>query len=285
MSERFVAETLNQQASNQPVGWTGSPSQRRLTLAVSASWDTFPQRFSWIEQEGLALEYTPDPEGMHQLREHTLRFIEAGIPLRYHGLFPQYEIAHADAVLSERAMQKHFSLLEAMQGWGNQVVTFHVCHSSKNHADHSDPGKVVDNLSRLVARAGELGITVCLENLARGPSSYPENIAGWSRDSGAMITLDIGHVLASHSVRQGEISPLEFVELTADRVIEAHIYGGETDHHHPITDMGPLRSILDRLLETACSWWTIELDKQEEVLTTRRLLLDYLNSRGVHVQP
>lgn len=267
------------------VGSTGAPSRRSLTLAVSARWDTFPQRFSWIQQQGLALEYTPNPEGMHQLREHTSHFVEAGIPLRYHGLFPAYELAHADAVLSERAMQKHLSLLEEIHGRGQQVVTFHVCHCFKNRAEEGDPEKVVANLSRLVARAGELGITVCLENLARGPSSDPANLVRWSRDSGALITLDIGHVLATQSVKQGKMSALEFVELTADRIVEAHIYGGETDRHQPITEIGPLQPALDRLLETACSWWTIELDEQDEVLSTRSLLLKYLNSRGVHVHP
>jgi hypothetical protein len=43
--------------------------------------------------------------------------------------------------------------------------------------------------------------------------------------------------------------------------------------------MSILGPIVDRLLETRCSWWTIELNEYAEALATRRLLLDYLESK------
>ena len=40
-----------------------------------------------------------------------------------------------------------------------------------------------------------------------------------------------------------------------------------------MTILGP---IVDRLLDTQCRWWTIELDDYDDALYTRALLLDYL---------
>jgi hypothetical protein len=40
-----------------------------------------------------------------------------------------------------------------------------------------------------------------------------------------------------------------------------------------MTILGP---IVDRLLATGCTWWTIELGDLAEALATRALLLDYL---------
>jgi hypothetical protein len=54
------------------------------------------------------------------------------------------------------------------------------------------------------------------------------------------------------------------------------MYERETDRHHPPKDMRVLGPIIDRLIDTECDWWTIELDDYDEALETRRLLLDYL---------
>jgi len=40
-----------------------------------------------------------------------------------------------------------------------------------------------------------------------------------------------------------------------------------------MTVLGP---IVDRLLATECTWWTIELGDRAEALATRMLLFDYL---------
>jgi sugar phosphate isomerase/epimerase len=164
--------------------------------------------------------------------------------------------------------------LEAIRGRGEQVITFHV---GLHRKDPIDPGRVAENLRRLVECARDLGITVCLENLRRGPTSHPENVVAWARASGAMITLDIGHAVSCPRVQSGELTALDFLEMVADWLFEVHMYERETDRHRPPRDMTILGPIVDRLLATQCTWWTIELDDCAEALATRSLLLNYLH--------
>ena len=245
------------------------------TIALSARWDAYPERFRWIQEHGFALDYTPNPEAFHLLPGHVDPLLEAGVPVRYHGFFPGHEFGHRDPALAGPALAVHQAALEAMRGRGEQTITFHVGLAPQHH-HHVDPGRVVENLSRLVERAQALGITVCLENLRTGPSSHPENVAAWARASGAMITYDVGHAVSCPRVRRGELTPLDFVDLFADRLWQVHMYEREVDRHRPPRDMAVLGPIVDRLLETHCTWWTIELDDCAEALATRTLLLEYM---------
>ena len=247
---------------------------RPLTIALSARWDTYPNRFRWIAEHGFALEYSPNLEAFDLLPKHVDLFLEAGIPVRYHGFFPGYEIGHHDAAIAECALHVHMAALEAIRGRGEQVITFHV---GLRREDPINPDRVVENLSKLVERARGLGITVCLENLREGPTSHPENVAAWARVSGVMITLDVGHALSCQRVQSGELTALDFVEMVAARLFEVHMYERETDRHHPPQDMTILGPIVDRLLDTQCTWWTIELEDYAEALATRNLLLNYLH--------
>lgn len=260
---------------------SGRAPIRPLTIALSARWHTYPDRFRWIAEHGFALEYTPNPEAFDLLPKHVDPFLKAGIPVRYHGFFPDHEIGHPDSAVAERAVRLHVAVLEAMPGRGEQVITFHVGIHWKGPIV---PGRVVENLSRLVEHARGLGITVCLENLRRGPTSHPETVAAWAWASGAMITLDVGHAVSCQRVQSGELTALDFLDMLADRIFEVHMYERETAlrqaqdtaRHHPPQDMTVLGPIVDRLLDTQCTWWTIELDDYAEALATRTLLLDYL---------
>jgi sugar phosphate isomerase/epimerase len=95
-----------------------------------------------------------------------------------------------------------------------------------------------------------------------------------------MITFDIGHAVSCQSVQSGELSPLDYLEMIADRLWHVHIYERETDRHIPPRDMGVLGPVVDGLLATRCGWWTVELDDEVEALATRALLLDYLATRA-----
>ncbi len=246
------------------------------TIALAAKWHTYPDRFRWIAEHGFALSYAPNPKAFDTLPEHVDACLAASVPVRYHGFFPGHEFGHRDAGIAERGMRVHLAALEAIQGRGEQVMTLHV---GLKHKDPIDPGRAVENLSRLVQHARNLGITVCLENLRRGPTSHPETVAAWARASGASITLDIGHATSCQRVQRGELTALDFVEMFADRLCEVHVYEREADRHYPPPDMTVLAPIVDRLLATQCTWWTIELDDYSEALSTRSLLLNYLQAQ------
>ena len=245
-------------------------------IALTAGWQTYPDRFNWIRENGFALEYSPNPERLEQLPEHIAPFLGSNIPVRYHASFPEYEIGHQKDEIRERAMHIHRAALEAIQGHGQQVVTVHIGLKPEDNLNHEE---ALENLKRLVEYAARLDITVCLENLRRGPTSHPETIATWARESGAMITLDVGHALSSQRILDGEMIIQDFLGLISDRIEEVHIYERETDRHYPPEDMTVLGPVIDRLLNLECRWWTIELDNYAEALATRDLLLDYLNNR------
>lgn len=247
-----------------------------LTIALAAHWHAYPDRFAWIAENGFAIEYSPNPDAFEQLPMHLGRFLEAGIPARHHGFFPGFEIGHTAAEAAEHAVRLHVAALEAMRGYGEQVITLHVGLVSRIPLDR---GRAAANLARLVEHAAGLGITVCLENLRRGPISDPETVVEWARQSGAMITLDVGHAVSCQRVQDGELTPLDFVEMFAGRLVEVHMYEREAGRHYPPRDMAILGPIVDRLLETQCRWWTIELEDCAQALATRTLLLDYLGSK------
>ena len=247
----------------------------RPTIALSAKWQTYPDRFYWLKENGFALEYSPNPEALKTLPEHIGPFIHSGIPVRYHAFLPGCEIGHSDSEIRETAMHTHLATLEAIHGYGQPVITVHIGLSP---LDKIEPVAAVENLSRLVERASDLGIAICLENLRRGPTSNPEILTDWARKSGAMITFDVGHAISSQRVQNGELSALDFLDRVIDRLQEVHMYELETDRHYPPHDMSVLGPIIDRLLKTECSWWTLELDDPVEALATRDLLLDYMRT-------
>jgi hypothetical protein len=246
-----------------------------VTIALTAKWSSYPDRLRWIAEHGFALEYAPNPEALDALAGQIAPYVERGVPVRYHGFLPGYELGHKDPELAELGTLTHMALLDAMHGLGEQVVTFHVGLKSQ---DPIAPGLAIGNLTRVVEHGRNLGITVCLENLRRGPTSDPRKVAAWAEASGAKTTFDIGHAVESQLVKDGELTTLEFLEIMADRLHEVHMYERETDRHHPPKDMHIIGPIVDRLLQTDCRWWTIELDDYEESLATRKLLIDYLQA-------
>ena len=245
-----------------------------LTLALSVQAKEFPERFTWAENNSFALEYTPDPLHPELIREHVTPSIQNGFPVRFHTRFFGYELGNTNPEKAEEAYQVHSQVIEVMSGPGEPVVTVHLNLSSQIPFD---PRRAVNNLSRLVEKARESNITVCLENLRRGPTSDPNNVLAWAVESGAMITMDIGHAVSSDYVKEGNITPADIVDLFRDRLYEAHMYGKEEDRHYPVEDMEVTGPIIDRLLTTNCRWWTIELDDYREALGTRSLLINYLN--------
>jgi sugar phosphate isomerase/epimerase len=247
------------------------------TIALSTRWHWEPERSQWIAAHNFAAEYTLNPSAPLQLAQHVDPLLAAGVPVRYHGFFPHDDLGHQDPVAAENALGLQSSALEAILGRGEQVITVHIGLSRETPLD---PGRAVENLTRLSERARQLNITVCLENLRYGPTSNPEVVLTWAKAAGAEITLDVGHAVTSPRVLAGELTVLDYIDIFDGRIFEAHIYERETDRHHPPQDMSILGPIVDRLQETPCNWWTIELTDYAEALSTRTLLLAYLANKN-----
>lgn len=254
-----------------------APLALPLTLALPVDGGSFPERFQWAAEQGFALTYAPSPEAFNLLPDHVGPFIQSGVPVRYHGFFPGYEIGDRDRSSAERALALHIRALESIQGYGEPVITFHI---GLDPQFSIDPDRAVENLGRLVDRGKGLGITVSIENLRRGISSDPQTILRWAQATGAGITFDIGHAAGSEQVTGGKLSLSDVIGLFGACLVEVHFYEKEMDRHYPPQNMKMLGPMVDQLRGTACRWWTIELQDPSEALSTRALLLDYLSEGG-----
>lgn len=244
-----------------------------LTIAVSTQWHKFPQRFDWIAENGFAMAYTPSARKLELTQQQIAPYLLNGIPVRYHGYFPGFEIGNNDKDLAEYALSLHLNAIDAMVGFGDQVMTVHVGLVQEIVLDHD---LVIRNLGKIVQYARERGVTISLENLRFGPTSNPETLLHWSGESGSSITLDVGHAVSCDKVRRGELTVPHIIELFSPRLAEVHFYEYETDTHFAPEDMSILGPVVDSLLGTDCTWWTIELDRYEDILNTKKLVADYL---------
>ena len=249
---------------------------RDLVLALSVKADEYPERLTLAVDNGFALEYTPDPLQPELIVPQVTPYLREGVPIRFHCRFGQHELGNTDPEEAGLALDVHERIFDTIAGLGEPFVTVHL---NLNKRISFDKERGIDNLGRLVAYGRQCGLTVCLENLRQGPTSDPANVLNWARTTGASITLDIGHAVSSDSVRGGTHTVTGFVDLFRERLAEAHVYGKEEDRHYPITDMASLTPVIDRLLETNCAWWTIELDSIEDALDTRMRLINYLTTR------
>jgi sugar phosphate isomerase/epimerase len=245
-------------------------------IALNMRWDSLLARWRMAAGEGFAVEYTPDPNRLDLIPVHLGPSIAGGVPVRYHGYFPNQELALCGGP-DDPSWHTYTQTLRAMRDAGGQVITVHI---QLNPGITIDPHLATDNLARLVETAGSLGITVALENLRRGYTSHPEHVEAMARASGAMITLDMGHAICCERTKTGELSLLDFIRVFQDRLIEVHMYGREEeDGHHPLETVAGLEPAIEALLATGCRWWTIELNNDGEALATRAVLLDYLKRR------
>jgi len=251
------------------------PRGPKLQLAVSAAWRHGAERLDWIAANGLACAFTPNPDRLDLIARQLIPYIDRGMAVRHHGFFPGKEIGHSRARFSEDAMHLHFKAMDALRGVGEQVMTVHVgLDPNLPLAFH----RVVQNLTRLVEYGKMLGVRVSLENLRQGPTANPRILHDWAQSSGAGITLDIGHALSSECVRRKDISVEKIIDLSAERLMEVHLYESETDRHWAPRTMDILGPIVDKLVTTACRWWTIELEDTRDICRTRQLLADHFET-------
>jgi endonuclease IV len=163
---------------------------------------------------------------------------------------------------------------------GGRHVTVHTGFGHVS-ARELDLKKAMRNLTILVERGVHCGVRVSLENLSSHWTRDPELFAELIAHSGAWVTLDIGHVHASHSP-DGVGSAFERYLLPhKNKIMNAHIYHTELEGFGHLAP-GNLEDIYDRLellrkIES-CDWWVIELKNTRDILHTKMLLTYYIQA-------
>jgi len=232
-------------------------------------------RYSWVLNNAIAVEYAPFSKSLSAIYSDILPFINAGIPVRFHTRYPEWEIGNADIHASKQALKVHCDTIDKIQGLGEPVLTVHVGLNRNTQLDYS---KVKENLCRLTDYAGKRGITINLENLRTGITSDPKIMLDLTEASGASITFDVGHAVSSEKVNSGAFTVPGIIKMFSSKINGVHIYSKEENGcHRPIEDAFEMAPILDSLLSLSCYWWTVELKDCTQAECTKKILVDYIN--------
>jgi sugar phosphate isomerase/epimerase len=200
------------------------------------------------------------------------------LEVRYHCAFNELDLGDTDPAKADAAMaifRKVCLLISQVDG---HFLTIHVGLGRESTLDLSWR-RTLQALADLVRLAEDQGICVCLENLATGWSSRPDLFEKLIRKSGAGVTLDIGHAMASPSVESQHYGFEDFITPHQAKVRNAHIYHEEHDHSHwPPQSLDDIACRLDVLRSLPCDWWVLELRDEPALLATLGVIGEYFSS-------
>jgi len=201
----------------------------------------------------------------------------APLDVRYHLFFPAVELGDRHLTSAYSAWRVLCNACELISRLGGRFVTVHV-GLGRDSMQGISWEKTVSRLSNLTATATNLGIRVCLENLAWGWTARPELYEKLLRKSGCWGTLDIGHAQVCTSVSSGAYDVADFAVPNPERIRNAHIYHEETvEGHVPPRQHADIEQRL-RLLASLpmCDWWVVELREEEAFLQTLTHVREFL---------
>jgi endonuclease IV len=196
------------------------------------------------------------------------------LEVRFHCPFRGVDIGYADAGRAASSLAVLTETMERIALAGRKHMTVHTGFGRVSQ-EELDFKQAVQNLTTLVRRGADMGVIVSLENLASQWTSLPELFYELVQQSGASVTLDIGHAHACAS-RDVEGRVFErYLLPNSNRILNAHIYHTETKgegHVGPasIDDIYHRVALLKEV--PSCDWWVIELKKISAILYTRELL-------------
>ncbi|MFH1138267.1 MAG: TIM barrel protein [Pseudomonadota bacterium] len=202
------------------------------------------------------------------------------LEVRFHAALKKVGLGLADEARSAEGLEIMKRLCRLAVRCGGRFMTIHLGLGRDSTWSHSWDGALA-RLKKLYEYARELGLTLCLENLAWGWTSKPNLFEKLIRGSGMHATLDIGHARASESVTSLYYQLEDFTLPHPEKFLSAHIYHEETDDRH-VAPTG-LNDLVDRLnllwRLPHCEWWVLELREEEPLLQTLNAVREYLGRK------
>lgn len=201
------------------------------------------------------------------------------LEVRYHCAFAGVDLGDADSGKAGQAMDIFKRVCRVVSRVDGRFMTIHMGlgRTSMNGLLWE---RSLETLSSLVRYGEDLGVCVCLENLASGWSSRPELFERLIRKTGAGITLDIGHATVCDSVECQSYKFEDFALPNADRVFNAHIYHVERNGWHvPPGNLSDLCERLTILSYLPCDWWVLELREGESLRVTHEVVREFIDNR------
>jgi sugar phosphate isomerase/epimerase len=220
------------------------------------------------------LPATPSEESAWAGVQKTLSPLE----VRHHCPFAKVDIGHEDMDIQKKSVALFKRIIRMVSRAGGKYLTIHVGlgHDTTKILSWES---TIKNLCELVRFGNEAGVIICLENLAWGWTSRPNLFEKLVRRTGAAVTLDIGHANACESVQSQQFAIRDFISPHPQKVVNAHIYHTEhSEHGHmPPTYYEDISGRLEMLIQSACTWWVIELREKESLLSTKSHVERFLN--------
>ena len=190
------------------------------------------------------------------------RIMTTGLAARYHAPYTDLEVAHKNASLARQSLAVLRSYLEALPADGEPVFTLHV-GSKGIPIEELSWDHAVGNLRTLVQVGAARGITVAVENLATGWTADPWAMGELCTRSGARITFDLGHCLASEAVQKEAKRVTEILDSLGKFIVQGHIYGVELPdgRHAAWRDLEAVKPALRHLAQFPSFWWILDVDE------------------------
>jgi len=228
-----------------------------------------------------AIDWSIDPD------QPAVEFVSlmgrlAGFEVRYHCRFSDVDVAFADR-RGDDSLALLKRTVEQVALAGGKYMTVHIGLNNPTGAG-VDLFRAIDNLALLVEHGNRHGVAVALENLTTPLTNDPALFNRIVAESGAFVTIDIGHAHAVRGLHPGKKLYEEYVDPFRERVVNAHVYHTELDGygHLPPECLWDIFPRLELLCQApSCDWWVIELQKPEEILRTREFLQSYLDNRSL----
>jgi sugar phosphate isomerase/epimerase len=199
--------------------------------------------------------------------------------IRYHCAFNGLDLGDAEAHRADEAMEIFRRACRLVRKLNGRYMTIHL-GLGRETAEGLSWERSQKRLGDLVGYGRNLGVCVCLENLAWGWTSRPELFEKLVRRSGSGVTLDIGHARVSPSIESQRFSLEDFVSPHQNRVYNAHIYHEETeDGHLPPVQLEDLRERLTLLGTLPCDWWVLELRNLNDLMATLKIVRAHLEGQ------
>lgn len=237
---------------------------------------------AFAERHGFeAIEWTIAPQQPRDQFVKLMRRLEP-FDVRYHCRHIGVDLAFSDD-RGESSLELLNGTVEQVAEAGGKYLTVHIGLGNPTGAG-LDIDKAIANLSRLVLHGERHGVAVALENVTTPPTNDPDTFNRIVAESGAYVTIDIGHAHAVRELKHGEMIYERYILPNSERMLNAHVYHTELGGigHVPPDCLWDLFIRLKTLSQfPRCDWWVIQLQDPKEVLQTRIYLKNFLESEGV----
>lgn len=243
-------------------------------LALASGFSGVDWSFNLREWPGSALEEARIVKRIARLQP---------LEVRYHCAFNGLDLGDAKADNADEAMEIFRRACRLVRKLDGRYMTIHL-GLGRETAEGLSWERSLERLADLVGYGRNLGICVCLENLAWGWTSRPELFEKLVRRSGSGVTLDIGHARVSPSIKSQRFSLEDFVTPHQKQVFNAHIYHEETEGGHlPPAKLEDVREPLDLLGALPCDWWVLELRNLNDLMATRKIVQAYFEGQPARI--